>query len=178
MKGKPLCLPVELVYHSGMDESVRIIPGNNAPLDGLRSSRQVKDWLLEWGRDIDHSKMILIGSAALLCQASRILGHEVELPENSMDVDVVTDDDKVAALGYASIIGSPFEKSHGFHVNLMPNEALLTLPQEWESRSSTEKYGGLSVVIPSIADILAAKMKVGRPRDYQQYAWAKELGLL
>jgi len=39
------------------------------------------------------------------------------LPENSMDVDPIIESKEVALLGYEAMIGSEFEKTHGWHVN-------------------------------------------------------------
>ncbi len=63
--------------------------------------------------------MILIGSGALLWHAAQI-GIEKSLAENSTDVDPFTESEEVALLGYEAMIGSEFEKTHGWHVNLMP----------------------------------------------------------
>ena len=52
--------------------------------------------------------------------------------ENSMDVDPVTTSQAVALLGYEAMIGSEFEKEHGWHVNLMPAVVLKEMPDGWE----------------------------------------------
>jgi hypothetical protein len=49
-----------------------------------------------------------------------------------MYVDPVTDSDEVASLGYEVMIGSEFEKEHGWHVNLMPAQVLNEMPPGWE----------------------------------------------
>ncbi len=51
-------------------------------------------------------------------------GSTAEFPEASMDVDPVTDSDEVAIHCYESLIGSEFERMHGWHVNLMPRTVL------------------------------------------------------
>jgi len=53
--------------------------------------------------------MILIGSGALLWHAFQG-GIGEPLPENSMDVDPITDSDEVARLCYEALIGSEFEQ--------------------------------------------------------------------
>ena len=50
------------------------------------------------------------------------------LPENSMDVDPITDSEEVARLCYEAVIGSEFERRHGWHVNLMPDLVLREFP--------------------------------------------------
>lgn len=78
------------------------------------------DWLAELGATLQASgNMTLIGSAALLWQAQD-RGLASELPEASMDVDPVTDSEEVAMRCYEALIGSEFERIHGWHVNLMP----------------------------------------------------------
>lgn len=121
--------------------------------------------------------MTLIGSAGLLWHAHRI-GRDDELPESSMDVDPVTDSDPVAELCYEALIGSEFEQSHGWHVNLMPHLALKGLPEGWEARASTEIYGNLIVTVPSPEDLLAPKLARGEPRDLSHLAFARSLGLV
>ena len=71
--------------------------------------------------------MTLIGSAALLWHAAQ-KGITTGLPENSMDADPVTDSDELAWLCYDAIIGSEFEQTHGWHINLMPESVLKELP--------------------------------------------------
>ena len=70
--------------------------------------------------------LVLIGSGGLLWHAAQ-RGLETPLPENSMDVDPVTTSQAVALLGYEAMIGSEFEKEHGWHVNLMPAVVLRRL---------------------------------------------------
>lgn len=57
--------------------------------------------------------MILIGSGALLWHAAQH-GITESLPENSMDVDPITDSEEVARLCYEALIGSEFELKHGW----------------------------------------------------------------
>lgn len=121
--------------------------------------------------------MILIGSAGLLWHAAH-LGKDEPLPENSMDVDPVTDSEAIAELAYDAMIGSEFELSHGWHVNLMPPMVLKEFPADWKTRASTTRHGLLTVVIPSAADLIAAKLKRGEPRDLAHKAYAKSLGLM
>lgn len=121
--------------------------------------------------------MILIGSAALLWHVARI-GRDDPLPENSMDVDPVTESEAVAELAYDALIGSEFEKVHGWHVNLMPRMVLEYLPEGWRDRAVMEKYGNLTLVVPSVPDLMAPKQKRGEPRDRQHEQLAKEVGLL
>src|SRR6186997_3440812 len=91
------------------------------PRRELHEPAQVISWLEEWGEQLrEDGAMILIGSAALLWHVHRA-GLATPLPENSMDVDPVTDSDAVAELAYDAMIGSEFELKHGWHVNLMPH---------------------------------------------------------
>ena len=84
--------------------------------------------------------MILIGSGGLPWHAGQ-RGLDLPLPENSMDVDPVTRSDAVALLGYEAMIGSEFEKRHGWHVNLMPWAVLGEMPADWMQRASGKQYG-------------------------------------
>ncbi len=81
-------------------------------------------------------------------------GIEIPLPENSMDVDPVTDSDEVAFLGYDAMVGSEFEKEHGWHVNLMPAQVLNGMPPSWRDRASLKNCGHLLAVVPSIQDLM------------------------
>ena len=122
-------------------------------------------------------QLILIGSGALLWHAAQ-LSLDEPLPENSMDVDPITDSDEIASLCYQAIIGSDFEQSHGWHVNLMPGSVLREFPSDWENRALLRDYGRLQVKVPSPADLLVPKIKRGEPRDLAHGAWAKRLGMV
>ena len=121
--------------------------------------------------------MILIGSGALLWHAAQ-RGIESPLPENSMDVDPVTHDDEVAELCYEAHIGSSFERENGWHINLMPEQALEGLPSDWRVRSSTKDYHRLTVQVPAPIDLLAPKLKRNEPRDLAHSVWARYNGLI
>ena len=105
-------------------------------------------------------------------------GISGELPEASMDVDPVTDSDEVAMLCYEALIGSEFERTHGWHVNLMPESVLRDLPPDWEQRATRRLIGRLSLLVPAPADLLAPKLKRNEPRDRAHADWAKRVGLL
>jgi len=121
--------------------------------------------------------MALIGSAGLLWH-SHERGIQEPLPENSMDVDLVTESDQLAELGYAALIGSDFEQVHGWHVNLMPRAVLDELPIGWQERAARKTYGQLTLTVPSVADLLAPKLKRGEPRDLKHAEWAGKIGLV
>lgn len=71
------------------------------------------DRLEDWGRRLSQpGPLILIGSDGLLWHAAQ-RGLDTPLPENSMAVDPVTNDDAVAELAYEALIGSDFELQHG-----------------------------------------------------------------
>src|SRR5256885_10483551 len=94
------------------------------PRRELKDPRQVEDWLVEMSQQLtEPGEMILIGSGGLLWHAFQ-KGITEPLPENSMDVDPITDSDEIARLCYAAVIGSEFEQKHGWHVNLMPGWVL------------------------------------------------------
>jgi hypothetical protein len=95
-----------------------------------------------------------------------------------MDVDPVTEDEAVALLGYDAVIGSEFELKHGWHVNLMPKEALDGLPKGWDIRANRKTYGRLTAVVPSAKDLLAPKLRRGEPRDLKHAEWASTVGLV
>jgi hypothetical protein len=148
------------------------------PLRELKHPHQVEDWLIEVGRAVTKpASLILIGSGALLWHAAQ-RGLTTPLPENSMDVDPITDSDEVARLCYEALIGSEFERTHGWHVNLMPETVLREFPGDWSSRAATRDYGLLHVTVPAAADLLAPKLKRGEPRDHAHATWAKAIGLV
>lgn len=145
------------------------------PKRELRHPIQVETWLQEWGSVLGESgSLILVGSGGLLWHAAQ-RGLDLPLPENSMDVDPVTQSDAVALLGYEAMIGSEFEKRHGWHVNLMPLAVLGEMPTDWLQRASRKQYGLLEVVVPSIDDLLVPKLKRGESRDKLHAEWAKKL---
>ncbi|MDB6139390.1 MAG: hypothetical protein JWO94_2462 [Verrucomicrobiaceae bacterium] len=121
--------------------------------------------------------MILIGSAALLWHVGRI-GRDDPLPENSMDVDSVTESDAVAELAYDALIGSEFERIHGWHVNLMPRMVLDHLPEGWRERAFSQAYGQLMLLVPGVPDLLVPKRLRNEPRDQQHEVFARALGFL
>lgn len=118
-----------------------------------------------------------IGSAALLWHAHE-RGLTDELSKSSMDVDPVTDSDEVARLCYDALIGSEFERTHGWHVNLMPLTILLELPSGWEQRATQKQIGKLNLIVPAPVDLLAPKLKRNQPRDQAHAEWAKRIGLV
>jgi hypothetical protein len=133
---------------------------------------------MEMSRSISApAEMILIGSGGLLWHAYQ-KGVGAPLPENSMDVDPVTDSDEVARLCYEGIIGSDFEAKHGWHINLMPNFVLKELPEKWKERAGHKQYCHLTVIVPSPEDLLVPKRKRNEPRDRAHDSWARENGLL
>lgn len=148
------------------------------PRRELSRPSQIIAWLEEWGRALgEPASMTLIGSAALLWHAADH-GLDMPLPENSMDVDPVTDSDALAWMCYDALIGSEFERTHGWHVNLLPASVLQEFPAGWEIRASKRTYGKLTVVVPASGDILVPKLKRDEPRDRAHAEWAKRLGLV
>ena len=148
------------------------------PRRELKDPHQVEDWLLELSRQLTQpARMTLIGSGALLWHAFQ-RGITEPLPENSMDVDPITDSDEVARLCYDALIGSEFEQQHGWHVNLMPEQVLREFPADWEGRIATKTYGPLTVIVPSVADLLVPKRKRNEPRDRAHAVWAESVGML
>ena len=134
--------------------------------------------MIELGRQITSSAgMILIGSGALLWHAAQ-RGITKPLPENSMDVDPITESDELARICYAALIGSEFEQKHGWHVNLMPDAVLREFPNDWRDRASIKNYGSLTLEVPSPADLLIPKRKRNEPRDRAHDAWARTVGLV
>ena len=145
------------------------------PRKELKYPRQIEVWLEDWGKQLtEPGSLVLIGSGGLLWHAAQ-RGLEIPLPENSMDVDPVTSSQAVALLGYEAMIGSEFEKLHGWHVNLMPAAVLQEMKAGWQQRASKKVYGSLEVVVPSVEDLLAPKLKRGEPRDILHASWAKQL---
>jgi hypothetical protein len=147
------------------------------PRRELKHPSQIESWLTTWGQVLRApGEMILIGSGALLWHAAQA-GIEIPLPQNSMDVDPITEDDEVAALGYEAHIGSLFEKENGWHVNLMPPDVLSGFPLDWRERAATKNYGPLRVIVPAPADLLVPKLARGEPRDVAHADWARRVGL-
>ena len=148
------------------------------PRRELKYPHQVENWLIELSQQLTQpAEMILIGSGALLWHAFQ-RGVTEPLPENSMDVDPITDSDEVARLCYEALIGSEFERRHGWHVNLMPASVMKEFPADWRSRISIKAYGHLSLVVPSPTDLFVPKRKRNEPRDRVQETWAKGVRLL
>jgi hypothetical protein len=148
------------------------------PRRELKSGKQVADWLAQLGASLKApGNLTLIGSAALLWHAHE-RGIATELPEASMDVDPVTDSDEVAMHCYEALIGSEFERTHGWHVNLMPETVLNELPGGWKRRATQKQIGKLNLLVPAPADLLAPKLKRNEPRDRAHAEWAKRVGLL
>ena len=148
------------------------------PRRELSHPRQIIDWPVDWGNLLaEPAEMILIGSGALLWHAHQA-GKDTPLPEMSMHVDPITFSGAVAELAYDSIIGSEFEKTHGWHVNLMPDLALRDLPEGWQSRCSTASYTNLTVIVPAPRDLLVPKLKRNEPRDRSHREWAIRIGLI
>jgi len=148
------------------------------PRRELKSGKQVADWLAELGASLTApGNMTLIGSAALLWHAQD-RGLAAELPEASMDVDPVTDSDEIAAHCYGALIGSEFERTHGWHINLMPDTVLRDFPAGWEQRVTVRQLAGLRLTVPAPADLLASKLRRNEPRDRAHAEWARRIGLL
>lgn len=148
------------------------------PRRELKHPKQVEDWLEELSRQLTQpGRMILVGSGALLWHAAQ-RGVAEPLSENSMDVDPITDSDEIARLCYEALIGSEFERAHGWHVNLMPGSVLKGFPADWSVRATQKKYGLLELVVPAPQDLLTPKLKRGEPRDHAHAAWARRVGLL
>ncbi len=148
------------------------------PRRELKNGKQVADWLAEVSGHLQApGNMTLIGSAALLWHAHQ-RGVTDNLPEGSMDVDSVTDSDEVAKLCYEALIGSDFERVHGWHINLMPESVLRELPVGWLQRATKKQIGKLNLTVPTPADLLAPKLKRNEPRDRLHAEWAKRVGLV
>lgn len=129
------------------------------PRRELKHPSQVEDWLVELNDQITApAEMILIGSGALLWHASQ-RGITEPLPENSMDVDPITNSEELARLCYEAVIGSEFEQSHGWHVYLMPDLVLREFLPDWRTRAARKNYGLLTVEVPSPPDLLVPKRK-------------------
>jgi hypothetical protein len=144
----------------------------------LKNGKQVAGWLAGLGANLKTpGNMTLVGSAALLCHAQE-RGLQAELPGASMDVGPVTDSDEIAAHCYEALIGSEFERRHGWHINLMPETVLQGLPAGWEQRATIRQIERLRLTIPSAADLLAPKLRRNEPRDRAHEEWAKRIGSL
>lgn len=148
------------------------------PRRELNQPSQVETWVRELSQQLTQpGRMILIGSGALLWHAAQ-KGITEPLSENSMDIDPITDSDEIARLCYDALIGSEFERTHGWHVNLMPESVLKEFPVDWKVRAARKNYDLLELVVPAPPDLIAPKLKRGEPRDHAHAAWAKRLGLL
>lgn len=144
----------------------------------LKSGKQVADWLTVLSSQLKTpGSMTLVGSAALLWHAYD-RGLNAELPDASMDVDPVTDSEEVAMSCYEALIGSEFERTHGWHVNLMPESVLQELPAGWKQRATQKQIEPLTLPVPAPGDLPAPKLKRNEPRDRAHAEWAKRIGLL
>lgn len=79
---------------------------------------------------------------------------------------------------YNALIGSEFERVHGWHVNLMPATVLREMPEGFKERAVIRQIGFLRLVVPSPNDLLAPKLRRAEPRDLSHANWAKSIGLL
>jgi hypothetical protein len=148
------------------------------PRRELRNGKQVADWLYELGSKLRQpGRMTLIGSGALLWHAHN-QGIGAGLLEASMDVDPITDSDEVATHCYEALIGSEFERIHGWHVNLMPESVLRELPAGWEGRATAKQINQLHLTVPAPSDLLAPKLRRNEPRDRLHADWARSIGLI
>lgn len=143
------------------------------PKRELKFPKQIEDWLCKWGHELKkEGSLVLIGSGGILWHAWQ-QGRNEPLPGNSMDADPITEDEEVAEKCYDSVIGSEFEEQEGWHINIMPKQTLKELPAGWEERVKTKTYGKLKVMVPSIPDLLAPKLKRGEPRDKKHAEYAQ-----
>ena len=148
------------------------------PQRELKNGGQVHDWINAVAHRLSHpANLTLIGSAALLWHAHD-RGIATQLPEASMDIDPLTDSDEVARICYEALIGSEFEREHGFHINLMPDAVLNEFPAGWQQRAITRQIGLLKLIVPEPLDLLTPKLKRGDPRDIKHAKWAQEIGLV
>lgn len=148
------------------------------PRRELKHPHQVESWLVELAATLTQpGRLILIGSGGLLWHAGQ-RGLAEPLPENSMDVDPVTDSDEIAERCYDAMIGSEFEQRHGWHVNLMPESVLQEFAASWEQRAARKTYGKLTVIVPTPEDLLVPKRKRNEPRDRAHEAWARRTELV
>ena len=60
---------------------------------------------------------------------------------------------------------------------MMP-AVLNNFPEGWKDRCQRAAYDNLQLVVPSVADLLAAKAKRSDPRDLAHAQWAADLGLV
>lgn len=147
------------------------------PRRELKYPQQVEEWLQSWGNSLKTpGEMTLIGSGALLWHAAQ-RGLITPLTENSMDIDSITASDEIAELCYEAHIGSEFERAHGWHINLMPQEALDGLPSDWSARAVQKNYQLLHLTVPAVSDLLVPKLKRNEPRDLAHAVWVHALGL-
>jgi hypothetical protein len=147
------------------------------PRRELKHPSQIEAWLAAWGEQLHApGDLILFGSGALLWHAGR-RGIDTPLPENSMDVDLITSTYEIAELAYGAQIGSAFEKEHGWHVHLMSAQTLTGMPALWRDRAERQTYGLLKIVVPAPSDLLVAKLARGEPRDLAHATWAERVGL-
>lgn len=75
------------------------------------------------------------------------------------------------------MIGSEFELTHGWHINLMPRAVLRELPDGWPQRALEKNYYYLRVLVPSAEDLLAPKLRRGEPRDLAHAEWSYRIGI-
>ena len=145
------------------------------PKKELSRPDQIEHWLIGMGDQLHETgEITLIGSGAILWHAFQ-KGVNTPLPENSMDVDPITESEEVASICYDCLIGSEFEQREGWHVNLMPKSVLQKLPPGWKDRTHLKQYGKLHVTVPGIPDLLAPKLERGEPRDKKHVEYANTL---
>ena len=79
---------------------------------------------------------------------------------------------------YDCLIGSEFEREHGWHVNLMPELVLREFAPDWRERAVSRTFGRLTLLVPSPEDLLRPKLRRGEPRDRKHCEWARSVGLI
>ena len=100
------------------------------------------------------------------------------LSDREVRTQAKADSEALAWMCYEALIGSEFERHHGWHVNLLPLSVLKELPEGWEERSRRMTYGKLTVVVPAASDLLAPKLRRNEPRDRAHAEWARQVGLV
>lgn len=89
-----------------------------------------------------------------------------------MDVYPDTQSHAVALLGHEAMIGSEFEKRHGWPINLMPSAVLSKMPADWMQRASRKQFGLLEGAGSLDGRSAGAQVEA---RDNLHAEWAKKL---
>lgn len=107
----------------------------------------------------------VLGSAALLVPFPE-LGDEGGPLRLTRDADLLLTptDESIASMVHEALgRGSLFERTYGYHADVLRPAILTSLPRGWQDRAQVEPQTGAQVI--AAADLCAVKLLAGRSKD-------------